>query len=389
VSPVTTAAPTTNTPFPPGTQAATVQPQPGVGQDSFQLDFARAKKAFILGQFAAAEVQLRKLWQQTTNPIDRARIEEILTACLEWNRRGATLIEQHELQGTDLLSRRTDRRTSDEIGVLYLSSIAYGLGAGLWIDILSEPNGVAGAVLPPLLFAGASAGIVGLVDSGKGLRYGAAQSTSTGMWLGFWQGFAWGTYYQAESSYQNQMSSQAYATLLFGTTTAGAITGGLIGSLTQTTPGQSAFVGSTALWPALIFGIGTAALSSDNNGSRDDHAMLAASLGLTGGTVVGALTAGTVAPTTARVRFLDIGAIAGGLALGGISLAAGGNNAKIESTLLLTDVGMIAGLGTAWWLTNDMPKDVGAQAPRSGSATIVPTVIPQRGGMGLGFAGQF
>jgi hypothetical protein len=206
------------------------------------------------------------------------------------------------------------------------------------------------------------------------------------MWLGLWQGIAWGTYYQAASSGIDELDDEQYTSLLFAATTAGAITGGFVGTYHSTTPGRAAFVGSSALWPALILGCGVAAVSSDDGDTRDDNSLLAASIGLTAGTVTGMLFAGDVAPTTARVRFLDLGALAGGLTLGGLFLTADQHNP--ETALAGVSIGSTLGLSLAWWLTSNMPKDHGATAPRT-SSTLVPMVTPQRGGMTLGVAAIF
>jgi hypothetical protein len=286
-------------------------------------------------------------------------------------------------------SRRTDRRTADEIGVLYLSSIGYGLGTGIWLDVLTEPDSVAGAVMPPLLVAGAAAGVVALVDSGKGLRYGTAQSIASGMNIGFMHGISWLLYYQATATRLDEIDGKNFASLLWGTTTLGAVTGGVIGTINSTTPGRAAFVSSATLWPALVLGLGAAGLSPDDR-YRDDHALLFSGLGAAAGTIGGVLAAGSVAPTTARVRFLDLGAIAGGLAIGGLAFAALAEESKDGSEILLaTDAGILAGLGLAWWLTSDMPRDLGAQKPQTAKPTFTPTLLPQRGGLGFGAVGTF
>jgi hypothetical protein len=167
------------------------------------------------GQFSLAAEQLKPLVPRAPNPIAQARAAELLQAAEAWARRDVTLIEQRELAGSDVLARRTDRRTADEIGVLYLASLGYGLGTGIWLDILGEPDSAAGAILPPLLFAAGAAGTVAMLDRGKGLRYGSAQSIATGMTLGFYQGFAWTTYYQATSRYDDQLEPEGYATALW------------------------------------------------------------------------------------------------------------------------------------------------------------------------------
>lgn len=363
---------------------------PSQQSDAWNIEFAKAKHEFIAGRFAIAAARFEALGRRARNPVEQARVEELLQAAREWTRRDVALIEQRELIGSDLLSRRTDRRTADEIGVLYLSALAYGLGTGAWVDFLAEPESLAGVVVPPLLLAGAAVGGVALLDRGKGLRYGAAQSIATGMTIGFWQGFAWSTYYQATSAYDSQMEAESYVSLLWATTTAGAVAGGIIGSVNSTTPGRAAFVGSATLWPAAVFGLGAAALSSSDD-YQDDRAMLASALGASLGTVGGVLLAGSVSPTTARVRFLDLGAIGGGLAVGGLTLALRGEDSEDGREILLaTDLGIVAGLGLAWWLTDNMPRDLGAEKPSAAfKPTITPTVLPQRGGLGLGALGTF
>jgi hypothetical protein len=399
VWPVAATAQTARPPLPPA--ASSVDPPVGAAPTApsatalapadtgWISNFNRAKADFVAGRFKLAAQQFEDLAARAPTPIDRARVDELLEAARGWARRDVTLVEQRELAGSDVLARRTDRRTADEIGVLYLSSIEYGLGTGVWIDVLAEPNSAAGVIMPPLLLAGASAGLVAFIDSGKGLRYGTAQSISTGMSLGFYQGFAWGTFYQATSTHQNQMEAKTYASVLWATTTAGAVAGGVIGTMNSTTPGRAAFVGSATLWPALVLGLGAAGLSGDDH-SRDDYALLASAVGTTAGMIGGIFTAGPVSPTTARVRFLDLGALAGGLAVGGITLAARAEESKTGSEIFLaTDLGIVAGLGVAWWLTDNMPKDLGAEKPQVAKATVTPTLLPQRGGMGFGVVGTF
>jgi hypothetical protein len=162
---------------------------------------------------------------------------ELGQLAFNWHQRGLALVERKALIGSDFEAKSNDRRTADEIGVLYRSSIVYGLGMGLWFDAQVEPKDVSAGVLPPLALAGAAVGAVAILDSGRGLRYGVAQSIASGMYIGRWQGIAWTTYVQASSSYRSQLSGKAYATALWGSATLGAVVGGVVGTQTATTPG--------------------------------------------------------------------------------------------------------------------------------------------------------
>ena len=368
-------------------QSATV-PVPGYGdRATWDAGYAQARALFERGEFAQASAEFLALAQRAPTQFDSARAQELGQLAFNWHQRGLALVDRKSLVGSDLEARSSDRRTADEIGVLYTTSVVYGVATGLWFDVQSEPSGVSTAVLPPLLLAGAAVGGVALLDSGRGLRYGVAQSMASGMYIGLWQGISWTTYLQASTTHQNQLSAKQYATALWSAATLGAVVGGVVGTASSTTPGRASFVSSTSLWPAFVLGMGVAGLSTDNQ-YRDDHAFLAASLGASGGVVAGILTAGTISPTTARVRFLDLGGLGGTLVGGGLYLAAAGNHAKFEPAATISALGAAAGLSVAWFATANMPRDEGA-VQRTASLDVHPQISPQRGGATLGLSGTF
>lgn len=364
------------------------QPTAFVDKAAWDTRFATARGLLDRSEFARASGEFISLAQNAPSPTDAARAVELARLALDWDRRGVALVDRKALIGSDIEAKHGDQRTADEIGVLYTTSVIYGLGTGLWLDVLSKPNDFSGTlILSPLIFAGAAAGGVALLDSGRGLRYGVAQSMASGMYTGLWQGIAWTTYLQASTSRNHQLSAEAYATALWGSATAGALVGGIIGSQSSTTPGRASYVSSAALWPALILGFGVAGLSKDNQ-YRDDHSLLAASLGATGGAVAGILTAGTVSPTTARVRFLDLGGLSGALLGGGLYLAADSKNSEFSPFAVMTALGTLAGLSVAWYATSSMPRDEGA-AKNVATFDVHPQLLAVRGGACLGFTGSF
>ncbi len=375
-------------PVPPATASKAVVPGSSTDRSAWDTRYASARALLASGEFSRAAAEFADLARSAPTAFDSSRALELGQLAYDWDRRGIALVERKALIGSDIEAKHSDQRTADEIGVLYTTSVLYGLGTGLWIDIISKPESFSGTlILSPLLFAGAAAGGTALLDSGRGLRYGVAQSIASGMYIGLWQGIAWTTYLQAASTYQHQLSGEQYATALWSSATAGALVGGIVGTQSSTTPGRASYVSSAALWPALILGFGIAGISQDNQ-YRDDHALLAASLGATGGTVTGILTAGTVSPTTARVRFLDLGGISGALLGGGLYLAATGSHAEFSPFAVLTALGTTAGLGVAWAATANMPKDEGATNQRA-AFDIHPQLMAVPRGASLGFSGTF
>lgn len=363
-------------------------PRASADRSAWDARYASARNLLVAGEFSRAAAEFAELARTAPTAFDNTRALELGQLAYDWDRRGITLVERKALIGSDIEAKHGDQRTADEIGVLYTTSILYGLSTGLWVDVISKPESFSGTlVLSPLLFAGAAAGGVALLDSGRGLRYGVAQSIASGMYIGLWQGIAWTTYLQASSTRQHQLSGEQYATALWSSATAGALVGGIVGTQSSTTPGRASYVSSTTLWPALILGFAVAGISQDNQ-YRDDHAMLAASLGATGGAVTGILTAGTVSPTTARIRFLDLGGISGALLGGGLYLAATGSHAEFSPFSVLTALGTTAGLGVAWAATANMPRDEGATNQRV-AFDIHPQLMAVPRGASLGFCGSF
>lgn len=365
------------------------EPLPQRPQDRTAWDsrYAIARDLLERGEFSRASVEFLNLARNAPTQFDSARAFELGQLAYNWEQRGLALVDRKALVGSDIEAKKSDRRTSDEIGVLYTTSVIYGLATGLWMDVQAEPNSVSAAVLPPLALAGVAVGGVALLDSGRGLRYGVAQSMASGMYIGLWQGIAWTTYLQASRAHASQFSGKQYATALWSSATLGAVVGGVVGTQSSTTPGRASFVSSASLWPAWVLGLGAAGLSADSK-YQDDHALLAASLGATGGAIAGILTAGTVSPTTARVRFLDLGGLAGALLGGGLYLAVASNDAKVSPFAVMTALGTTAGLSLAWFATSSMPRDEGA-TQKTTAFEIHPQLSPVRGGASLGFFGSF
>jgi hypothetical protein len=82
----------------------------------------------------------------------------MMSACRTWALGGFVLTTQDKL---DLAKPRLleDRRTTDEIAILYSNAVLYGLYTGIMVDTWTKPASASGAILPPLVLAGASAGI--------------------------------------------------------------------------------------------------------------------------------------------------------------------------------------------------------------------------------------
>ncbi len=288
----------------------------------------------------------------------------------------------------EMAARLSNERTGDEMSFLYMTAAGYGAGTGLWIDAQTEPDSLRGWILPPLLLAGvAPAGAYALDSVGKPLKYGVPQSIAEGILIGAEQGamLAWWLY--ARSGDRDEPNVQHMASMAWGSATVGAVAGGLLGSTLGATPGRASFVGSTALWGGVAFGLSTGAVSPDDT-ERDDRTALASAIGVAAGTLGGAIVAGPLSPSPARVRLTDLAALGGGVLMAGGYLAFTDGEFEQRTTLGMGTVGIAAGYAVGWYVTRHMPAD--RPADRAATKTsIFPQVVPTRGGATLGVAGCF
>lgn len=341
-----------------------------------------ARERMEAGDFAAAAEMFDALAKTAPDVVAATHARDDAALCRAWAARGLVLVPRKDLGESTVHARAANERTIDELAVLYTNAVFYGIGTGAYLAVLTEPKTSAAGILPALGLAGAAAlGVYGL-DYGTKLRYGVPQSMVTGMYIGLGQGIAWTVWNQSLRRRSEAWEAKTVATMIWGGATLGLIGGGLIGTFNGTTPGRASFVGSTALWTAAIAGLVTSAVAPKND-SADNTTWLAVALGLNAGTVVGALTAGRVSPTIARVRFLDLGGIGGALLAGGLYLASDSDADGVMQ--MAVAAGMITGLSIAWFATTHMTKDEGAT---STTARWVPSfgLAPARGGAMLTLA---
>jgi hypothetical protein len=118
---------------------------------------------------------------------------------------------------------------------------------------------------------------------------------------------------------------------------------------------------------------------------RTEHSLLGAGVGSNVGILGGLMTSASVAPSTTRVRLLDLSGIAGAFVVGGgyVALAHGGDS---RVAMAMTSGGAASGLVAGWLATQGMQRDYSA-APIP-AIQVQPALTPVPGGAALGFAGS-
>lgn len=249
----------------------------------------------------------------------------------------------------------------------------------------SPSRRAAAGILPTIALTAASVGTVIALDSGRGFRYGVPQSIVSGLYIGLESGIAWTVWHNTRRG-ETDLEGKEQATIIWGLSTVGAVTGGVLGQTLGTTPGRSSWVGSTALWSGLILAFTTGALVKEDDPPPEVFAAAGVGLGL--GTVTGLATAGAVSPSVARVRFLDLGGLAGGLLSALLYVAIANEEANGRAASGITALGSFGGLAAAWALTSSMADDrLRTEEPPEPVAKIRPMLMPTNGGGMMGVGG--
>jgi hypothetical protein len=364
------------------TAAAQSEPTADSTAAGWHLRYDQARSALLAGRFEEADREFSALQYGAPTPIDRSlAIEFASFARSEIARRKPQ--EQPSL------------RTSDELAVLYTTAVFYGLGTSGWFDLQLKPQSFGAAFLPFAVITPAAVGIVALADNYRPLRHGIPQSIAAGLYLGFGEGLWLVAYQNAYASHHTDTAnwgSSRVATALWISSTVGAVAGGAIGALRRPTPGRVSFTSSTTIWGGLISAFATSALVQDQN-HRSESSYLVGAIGYNVGLVGGLLFGPAIAPSVWRVRFTDLGGLAGAL-LGGGASALITKDFTSRTSMGAAAIGGVVGLGLTWLATSGMPPDrshdqlrPGVASRPTGLASLQPTLAPTRGGFVAGLTG--
>jgi hypothetical protein len=343
----------------------------GVPTDSYEAGV----HAFARGDFSGAIRAFDAAIAKPASPEQWARASALRDLAQRYVTTGARLVfPSGNVDADKNPLALPDERTDDEIVSYYLSSVPYGIFAGVYLANLSGANSAAGFVFPILGAVGVTAGAMAYADSVKTRAFGEPQAIVSGAGIGLQLGIPLVALLDMESG-------TSVTGLLLGTTTVGGAAGWLANRAFGTTPGEMSFVGSAALWSNVLgalTGVMTGATGNDYAG------ISLASVAI--GTTVGGLYARDVAPSIAHVRYIDFGALAGGLALGGSYLALAGSGSNEHAAAAITAAGVLGGGALATHLTRGMARE---ESRRATAIQWSPTVAPIPGGATVGVAGTF
>jgi hypothetical protein len=187
----------------------------------------------------------------------------------------------------------SDDRSDFEIGTLYATSVAYGVGMGSWISLEAGIEDPGIFLIPPaILGIAAPVGVYFLDD--PTMERGMPSAISLGMLVGAAEGIGIAGHQFVTSDEPDEWGFIGLARATALGSTVGAVGGYLVGYYQEPSPKSSAFIGSGALWGTVagsMFGYGASEAGVGYERSNDS-ASLGGLIGLNVGLVAtGALSA--------------------------------------------------------------------------------------------------
>lgn len=357
------------------------------GPTSWRVRYEAARHKVARGECESAIVDLDEL--AATAPADEERhlAEEMASVCRETLKPSVSVPDPARL------------RTTDEMTLLYANAFVYGLGTSAWFVLETKPDNVLAAMLPFAGFTVGSVGAVTLIDRLAPFPRGVPTSLATGLYLGLGEGVwitavqhARSTRIREATGHDPRWTSETTATVLWSMSTLGVVAGGLLGYAREPTPGRVAFTASCTLWGGVLGGALAGAIHPYGP-RRNEDTFFAAGMGYNLGLMTGVVLGPYVAPSALRMRLVDLGGVAGGLALGGGYALAAGKDSDARAGLGFAAGGALLGLGLTWAATSSMAGVPAKAQPGNGSAagavSAQPSVVPLPGGVQAGVAGVF
>ena len=395
--PPAASAPADALPAPPPAPIPTDAPPPATPpatdvEAQWKAVYERGKAALSAGAFPPAVTMLNDVANRASDPTLRAQARELGQLASYWAYNRFRLLPPMNALPPPVVNpalRLQDKRTTDELAILYTNSALWGTGFGVVVGFASNNADAATFFLPAIGMAALGAGAIALMDVKYGpLPYGVPQSITSGMYMGLEAGIYISGILLSENLVQRN-AEKVYPGLVWGSATAGALLGGLIGATTPVTPGRASFTSTGAIWGGLVTSLVTLGITDGKN-EYETAPFIAGLIGATAGGFTTGFLSKSVSPSIARVRFIDLGGFAGGLVLGGL-YASVSDNMDGQAFSFLTSTGIVGGLALSAYLTKDMERDEPRRAyvRNASDWRMSPFMTPQQGGGTLGLAGTF
>lgn len=356
------------------------------------LVYEAARQMLVRGEYEKAERTFRALKQRAPTEAQRILAAEMERVADDANVRRTALPPPKAYPPPP---DGEDKRTTDEITLLYATSFVYGVGTGAWFLLQTRPDSALTATIPFAAFSAAPVIALATVDGNWRLPRGLPHGIAAGLYVGLGEA-AWAVGYQhavarrldPDRTTGLRWGPAESSSVLWIGSTMGGLVGGALATAVPVTPGRISYTASTSIWAGLLTGFTIGAVLPDND-QRAEHAYFAGGLGYNVGMLGGLMSAGSVSPSVSRVRLIDLSGVAGGLVVGGAYAALARGEGDRRTGLGLTAIGVASGLAAGWVLTSGMARDYPTGRGADPHTAFRPSISPVQGGAVVGVGGAF
>lgn len=283
------------------------------------------------------------------------------------------------------------RRSTEEISALYAISVAYGVGAGVWIDAEIGAKDPALYLIPPAVLGLAAPVAVYALDH-PSMPRGMPAAMAAGAVIGAGEGIGLSSLQFVSSDRADAWGFRGLSRATALGATVGLVGGAVLGSVQRPSPRSSVFMTSGVAWGSAIgamFGYGASA-KGVGYGLANDKAALGGFIGYNIGLGATAALSAVYIPTTLSLEWMWAGAGIGFAAsLPVFLLYAGKDGPPAKRALIFSGTATTLGLGAGALFTIDSREPGTATTPRYRFARLTgvgPLALPNA--LGLNMVGE-
>jgi hypothetical protein len=239
---------------------------------------------------------------------------------------------------------------------LYITSVGYGVGSGIWIDALAKITDPGFAFITPVVLGAAMPIGVYFWDDNATIHRGVPSSISTGLLLGAVEGIAIsGVQWQyTGNGGPNTWSFKTQTSITWIMSSAGGLGGYAFGEWLRPDPRSLAFIASGSAWGAIsgtLFGAGIV------GGDWKDGASIWGLVGYNAGVVATGALSTVYTPSYNSTKWMWIGYTAGTAAGFIVYPFYLFSDSPVRHGLVANALGGLAGIGIAAAFTAQMSDD--------------------------------